>query len=85
MTIDELIDSLSRPLPWGKHIYGVDITGQNVGHHIIDFDIDNELVRVRAIGDNRIVEHHVSYLYEIHGDVCSCGELNCEWHGAADD
>ena len=80
MTMDELLIRLSHPLPWGQHLFGIDITGQNVAHRIVDWDLETEVVRLKAIGDYRIVEHHVSYLYEIEGDVCSCGELNCEWH-----
>jgi len=85
MTMDELLNRLSHPLPWGQHLFGIDIIGQNVAYRIVDWNMDTEVVRVQAIGDNRIVEHHVSYLYEIQGDVCSCGELNCEWHGLESD
>lgn len=85
MDINEFITSMSRELPWGRHLFGVDIPGQNVAYRVIDFDPDTEVIKLKAVGDNRIVDHHVSDLYEIEGDVCSCGDLNCEWHDQEED
>lgn len=86
MTVDELIESLSRELPWGRHLYSLDIPGlSSMAFKIVDFDLGNETVRVCAVGDNHIREHSIQDLDEIHGDVCSCGELNCEWHGGLED
>ena len=86
MTFDLFITILSRQLPWGRHLFGIDIPGlDHNAFQIVDFNSETELVRVKAVGDNHIREHHVSDLYEIVGDVCSCGELNCEWHEACDE
>ena len=86
MTFDQFMSILSAPLPWGKHLFGIDIPGLNqTAFHIVDFDINSEIVRVKAVGDHHIREHHVSDLYEIERDVCSCGDIQCEWHETHDD
>lgn len=81
MTFDEFIFSISRPLPWGQHLYGIDIHGlHNTAYRVIDFDTESEVVTLMAVGDCYRTQQHISDLYEIDRDVCSCGDTQCEWH-----
>lgn len=81
MTSDELIAALAKPMPYGQHVFGLDIPGLDVqAFRVVDHDDDCEIIRLVAVGDRHIREHHVSDLYEIERDVCSCGQLGCEWH-----
>jgi len=86
MDIQEFLESIQRPLPWGRHLYGIDLPGMNnTAFRVVDFDIDTEVITVIAVGDAHRTQQHVSYLYEIERDVCSCGDIQCEWHAKEED
>lgn len=86
MEVNEFLAAISKELPWGKHLFGIDIAGlSNTAFQIVDFDIDQEIVRLKAVGDHHIREHTISDLFEIERDVCSCGDTQCEWHEPHDD
>ena len=78
MSIDEFVNYMSTDLSYGPRLFQRD--GIAIAYRVIDWDYDSEIVRLRAVGDNRIEEQHVSLLTHIEGDVCACGELGCEWH-----
>ena len=43
-------------------------------------EVETGMILLHAVGDNRIEAHDPTELELYMGDVCSCGQIGCEWH-----
>jgi hypothetical protein len=76
MTFDEVLAALNEP-----HDYPplFTVAGRlGVAHRVIG--VTPQFIAVRAVGDDYTHQADPSELTLITGDVCSCGQVGCEWH-----
>ena len=76
MTFDEVLDALND-----EHGYPplFSVAGRpGVAHRVIG--VTAEFIAVRAVGDDHIHQADPTELTLITDDVCSCGQIGCEWH-----
>ena len=43
-------------------------------------EVETGMILLHAVGDRRIEPHDPTELELYMGDVCSCGQIGCEWH-----
>ena len=78
MTFDEVMAAVAN----GKE-YGVlfTVAGRlGVAHRYVGLSEHGEHIMVRAVGDDHVHQADPTELTVIDDDVCTCGQVGCEWH-----